>query len=113
MSPSLYSDISGLAGQAHQPIGFVLLARKQSSNEHNEKHMNLCPPKNPSPSLMEQWERLSIISILSQPDARRDIAMRKIIESEIDRARTAAADECERQAQSLATSGKAAPQKWP
>ena len=43
----------------------------------------------------------------------RDIEMRKIIETEINRARTAAADEFERQAQSLTSTGKAAPPKWP
>jgi hypothetical protein len=43
----------------------------------------------------------------------RDCSMRRIIESEIDRARTATADECKRQAQFLRESGKAASPKWP
>lgn len=43
----------------------------------------------------------------------RDLEMRKIIETEIDRARSAAADEFARQAESLRGTGKAAPPRWP
>lgn len=43
----------------------------------------------------------------------RDLNLRKTIESEINRARTAVADECQRQARSLETTGQAAPPKMP
>ena len=57
----------------------------------------------------------SLMFHLSSVPARctRDITMRKVIETEVNRARSATADECERQAQSLTSTGKAAPQKWP
>jgi hypothetical protein len=42
-----------------------------------------------------------------------DLKLRKTIESEINRARTMAADECDRQAQSLEATGKAASPNWP
>jgi hypothetical protein len=38
--------------------------------------------------------------------------MRRIIETEINRARSAAADECEQQAVALRNTGKAAPSSW-
>jgi hypothetical protein len=43
----------------------------------------------------------------------RDLEMRKIIETEIDRARSTAADEFARQAESLRGTGKAAVPRWP
>jgi hypothetical protein len=42
----------------------------------------------------------------------RDLALQKTIESEINRARSAAADECDRQAQSLRTTGRSASPNW-
>lgn len=43
----------------------------------------------------------------------RDLQLRQTIEGEINRARKATADECERQARSLETTGKAASPSWP